>query len=270
MMAKTILITGASSGIGKTTAKLFAERGWNVVGTMRTPEKDVELGAFDNVLVTRLDVTDTASIRSAVEAAISRFGRVDALLNNAGYAVWGPLEATSSDAMRKQYETNVIGVMETIKALLSHFRANRAGLILNVSSIGGILTFPLGTLYHGTKFAIEGLSEALSFEMREIGVTVKIIEPGDTLTDFKVDFAADEAMLEYQPVIEKFSEGYKPIKAAGSEPIVIAEAIFRAATDGTDQLRYPAGDDSVAKVAKRKADDEATFLADMRRQFSIN
>ncbi|MFD2237183.1 SDR family oxidoreductase [Aureimonas populi] len=268
-MPQTILITGASSGIGKSTARLFAERGWNVVATMRTPEKEVELRAFDNVLVTRLDVTDGASIRSAVEAALSRFGRVDALLNNAGYAVWGPLEAVSADAIRKQYDTNVIGVMETTKALLSHFRDNRAGMILNVSSIGGILTFPLGTMYHSTKFAIEGFSEALSFEMREIGVTVKIIEPGDTLTDFKVDFAADDAMPEYQPVIEKFAEGYKPIKAAGSEPIVIAEVIFKAATDGTDQLRYPAGEDSVAKVAKRKAEDEATFLADIRRQFAI-
>lgn len=269
-MTKTILITGASSGIGKTTAKLFAERGWNVVATMRRPENEVELRAFDNVLVTHLDVTDAASIRSALDAAISRFGRVDALLNNAGYAIWGPLEAVSTDAIRKQYETNVIGFIETIKALTGHFRANRAGLILNVSSIGGILTFPLGTLYHSTKFAIEGLSEALSFEMREIGVTVKIIEPGDTLTDFKVEFVTDDAMPEYQPVIGKFAEGYKPIKAAGSEPIVIAEVIFGAATDGTDRLRYPAGDDSVAKVAKRKAEDDATFLADIRRQFAID
>lgn len=269
-MTKTILITGASSGIGKVTAKLFAERGWNVVATMRKPENEVELRAFDNIFVTHLDVTDAASIRSAADAAIGRFGHIDALLNNAGYAIWGPLEAVSTDAIRKQYETNVIGFIETIKVLLGHFRANRAGLILNVSSIGGILTFPLGTLYHSTKFAIEGLSEALSYEMREIGVTVKIIEPGDTLTDFKVDFVTDDAMPEYQPVIEKFTQGYKPIKAAGSEPIVIAEVIFKAATDGTDQLRYPAGDDSVAKVAKRKAEDEATFLADIRRQFAIN
>ena len=268
-MAKTIMITGASSGIGKETAALFATRGWNVVATMRKPDHEQALGKLPNVLVTGLDVTDPKSIRSAVKAGIERFGQIDVLLNNAGMAVYGPLEATPAETIRKQFETNVFGVLDTIKAVLAHFRARRQGIILNVSSIGGVLTFPLGTLYHGSKFALEGLSEALSFEMREIGVTVKIIEPGDTLTGFTPEFVSDDAMTEYKPVINKLTAGYKPIKAQGSEPRVIAEVIFGAATDGTDRMRYPAGADSVAKVAKRKQEDEATFLADMRRQFDI-
>lgn len=268
-MAKTIMITGSSSGIGKTTAKLFQERGWNVVATMRSPDKETELTELDNVLVTKLDVADRDSIREAVDAGTARFGQIDVLMNNAGFAVYGPLEAISSEAIREQFETNVFGLLETTKAVLPHFRARREGMILNISSIGGVLAFPLGTLYHGSKWAVEGLSEALSFELREIGVTVKIIEPGDTLTDIRIDVVNDESMTEYQHLVSTFPNSYAPIKAQGSEPTVIAEAIFRAATDGKDQLRYPAGEDAITKVAKRKAEDEQAFLQDMRDQFQI-
>ncbi len=205
-MAKTILITGASSGIGRTTAELFQEKGWNVVATMRKPEAEEELSGLKNVLVTRLDVTDDASIQAAVAEGIERFGQIDVLLNNAGYGAYGPLEATPSENIRRQFETNVIGLLETTKAVLPHFRANGAGTIVNVSSIGGKMTFPLGTLYHGTKFAVEGLSEALSFEMEPLGVKVKIVEPGFIQTDFggrSFDFSNDESMAEYQDVVEK-------------------------------------------------------------------
>jgi NAD(P)-dependent dehydrogenase (short-subunit alcohol dehydrogenase family) len=267
---KTIFITGASSGIGKEAAKLFHKQKWNVIATMRNPDKEEELKQLDNVLVLRLDVTDTALIDTAIAAGLERFGRIDALLNNAGFGIYGPLEATPIERIRQQFETNVIGLLQTTKGLLSVFRAQRAGLILNVSSIGGIITYPLGTLYHGSKFAVEGLSESMTFEMREIGVTVKLIEPGDTLTDFKIEMMNDESLPEYQRIIHKLSEGYAPIKAKGSQPSEIAEVIYRAATDGTDQLRYPAGHDAIAKVAKRKSEDDATFLQDMRAQFSID
>lgn len=266
---KTIFITGASSGIGKETAKFFHENNWNVIATMRDPDKEKELKRLDNILVTKLDVTDASLIEAAIAAGLKRFGRIDALLNNAGFGVYGPLEATPIEKIREQFETNVIGLLQTTKGLLPVFRAQRAGLILNISSIGGVITFPLGTLYHGSKFAIEGLSEALSFEMREIGVTVKLIEPGDVLTDFKIDMMNDESLSEYQEIVHKLSEGYAPIKAKGSQPLEIVKVIYRAATDGTDQLRYPAGHDAVSKIAKRKAEDDATFLQDMRSQFSL-
>ncbi|MEO1522144.1 MAG: SDR family oxidoreductase, partial [Cyanobacteria bacterium J06633_2] len=183
-MGKTILITGSSSGIGKATAKYFQERGWNVIATMRSPEKEAELTQLDNILVTRLDVQDSASIMTAVEAGIARFGKIDVLLNNAGYGAYGLLEATPVEKIKRQFEVNVIGLLETTQAILPHFRANRDGMIINISSIGGKMTFPLGTLYHGSKFAVEGLSEALSFEMEAIGVKVKVVEPGMIRTDF--------------------------------------------------------------------------------------
>ena len=266
---KTIFITGASSGSGKEAAKLFQQSGWNIIATMRDPDKEQDLKQLTNVVVARLDVTDSTTIEAAVATVISKFDQIDVLLNNAGFGVYGPLEATPVEKIRQQFETNVIGLLQTTKVLIPLFRRQRSGMILNVSSIGGVITFPLGTLYHGSKFAVEGLSEALSFEMREIGVTVKLIEPGDTLTDFKIELMNDESLPEYRNTIRKLSEGYTPIKAQGSPASEIAKVIYEAATDGKDQLRYPAGQDAITKVAKRKREDEQTFMRDMRRQFSL-
>ena len=266
-MSKTILITGASSGIGKATAALFQEKGWNVVATMRTPEKDQDLAQRDNVLVTRLDVTDAASIAAAVDAGIGRFGRIDVLVNNAGYGAYGPLEAFSMDKIRRQFDTNVIGLLEVTKALLPHFRANGDGVIVNISSIGGKMAFPLGTLYHGTKFAVEGLSEALSFEMEEIGVTVKIVEPGAIATDFggrSFDFTNDEGMAEYQCVVQKLFAALGPAMENAAPPRVVADVIYEAATDGTGRLRYTAGEDAREYMANRKAQDDETFRAGVK------
>jgi len=272
-MSKTILITGASSGIGKTTARYFQERGWNVVATMRRPENEQELMALKNVLVTRLDVQDAASIRSAVEAGIARFKKIDVLLNNAGYGAFGPLEASPMEKIRRQFDVNVIGLLETTKAVLPHFRANRSGVIVNVSSVGGKMTFPLGTLYHGTKFAVEGLSEALSWEMEAIGVKVKIVEPGAIKTDFagrSFDFSNDEAMVEYHPLVKKMLAIVDNLVNSGADPIVVARAIYEAATDGTNQLRYTAGDDAKALMANRKNADDATFLKGIKDQFGLS
>lgn len=265
----TVLITGANGGIGRAVVKLFQLRGWNVVATMRTPEKGQDLAALPNVIVTRLDVTDAQSIEDSVQAGIERFGSIDVLINNAGYGVYAPLEAIPSEMIRQQFEVNVFGYLNTIKAILPHFRTRSSGLIINISSIGGVITFPLGTLYHGTKWATEGMSEALSFELREIGVGLKIIEPGDVLTDFKIEMPDANDLPEYQPLLSRFMDCYAPVKAQGSEPIVIAETIFTAATDGADRLRYAAGHDAITKMQNRKDYSEARALDEMRAQFKI-
>ncbi len=271
-MSKTILITGASSGIGKTTAKLFQEKGWNVIATMRKPEAEDELTRLDNVLVARLDVTDENSVKAAVSEGTAKFGKIDALLNNAGYGAFGPLEATPLEKIERQFDTNVIGLLAVTKAVLPHFRANKDGVIVNISSIGGKMTYPLGTLYHGTKFAVEGLSEALSFEMDAIGVRVKIVEPGVIKTDFggrSFDFNNDETMMEYQGVVRGLMGAIEAAVQAGSEPIVVAEVIYEAVTDGTDQLRYTAGEDAKEIIANRKAADDATFIGGIKAQFGL-
>ena len=174
-MKKTVLITGTSSGLGRATAELFQAKGWNVIATMRKPGEETELKRLDHTVVTQLDVQVPESIESAVAAGLARFGRIDALVNNAGYGAYGPLEATPLDEIKRQFDVNVLGVLATTRALLPHFRANRSDTIVNISSVGGRITFPLGSLYHGTKFAVEGLSESLQYELAPIGVSVKVV-----------------------------------------------------------------------------------------------
>lgn len=264
MNTKTILITGASTGIGRTTALHFQKQGWNVVATMRSPEKETDLAAMPNVLVTKLDVTDEASINAAVAEGMTRFGQIDALLNNAGYGAYGPLEAFSMEKIKRQFDTNVIGLMAVTKAVLPHMRQQKSGFVVNISSVGGQMTFPLGALYHGSKFAVEGLSESLHYELAAFGVKVKIVEPGMIKTDFggrSFDFVNDESMLEYQPTVQNLFATMGAAGAHPSEPQVVADVIWEAVTDGTDTLRYRAGADAVALLDKRKAEDDETFFA---------
>jgi NAD(P)-dependent dehydrogenase (short-subunit alcohol dehydrogenase family) len=271
-MTKTILITGTSSGLGRATAKLFHAKGWNVVATMRAPERETELTQLERTLVARLDVEDAKSIQSAVDAGIARFGRIDALVNNAGYGAYGPLEATPIEKIRRQFEVNVLGLLATTQALLPHFRKNRSGTLVNVSSIGGRMTFPLGTLYHGTKFAVEGISEALHYELGQFGVRVKVIEPGAIQTDFggrSLDFNNNPELTEYQPLVQALVGVIGPMMANGSSPERIAEVIYAATTDGTDQLRYEAGADAVQLLAARRGADDAAFFAQMKAQFGL-
>jgi short-subunit dehydrogenase len=266
---KTVLITGASIGIGRATAELFQRRGWNVVASMRKPAVGKELGKLENMLVTALDVTDGTSIDAAVAAAVERFGGIDVLVNNAGYGAYGVLEATSVESMRRQFETNVIGLLAMTKAVVPGFRARGGGVIVNVSSIGGRLTLPFSALYSGSKFAVEGISEALSYEMREIGVRVKVVEPGIINTNFAnaMEFSNDPAIGEYQRLVGKLWEVAGELRAEGAEASVAAEVIFGAATDGTEQLRYTVGEDARRLAAQRVAQDDATFFAEMRGMF---
>ena len=183
-MGATVLITGTSSGLGRAAAKLFHSEGWSVVATMRDPAAEREPSSLDNALVTRLDLEDASSIAPAVNGGVAGVGAVDALVNNAGFGAFGPLEATPIATIRRQFEVNVIGVLQTMQAILPHFRARRAGTIVNVTSTSGRMTLPFGSLYHGSKYAVEGITEALQSELAPLGITVKLVEPGAIRTDF--------------------------------------------------------------------------------------
>jgi NADP-dependent 3-hydroxy acid dehydrogenase YdfG len=269
---KTILITGASSGIGKATAQLFNQKGWNVIATMRSPEKEGELSKLENVLVSKLDVLDLESINETISKGIEKFGKIDALVNNAGYGAYGPLEAFPRENMVNQFNTNVIGLLDVTRAIIPHFRANKSGTIVNISSIGGKITFPLGSLYHGTKFAVEGISEALSYEMEQIGVRVKIVEPGMIATDFggrSFDFQNDENLAEYQHIVASLFKVWQSGELTPSPPSLVADVIFEATTDENSKLRYRAGTDAEYLLDNRKQMDEDAFVTMIKEQYSL-
>ena len=269
-MKNTVLITGCSSGLGRTAAKRFAAEGWNVIATMRRPEAETELNQLADVLVTRLDVQDAASVDAAIAAGIARFGRIDALINNAGFGLFGVFETTPRDKIMEQFEVNVFGVMDVTRAMLPHFRANRAGTIINVSSGAGVFTLPMISLYSASKFALEGFSEALSFELASLGIRVKIVEPGGVIsTNFGQRSGAEAAhataLPDYDPFIAAASAMFARLRGQrhGTEDQV-SDALLQAATDGTDRLRYVATEDIKPLVALRREGSEDTYMATMR------
>lgn len=267
-MKKTALITGSSSGIGKATVIHFQQMGWNVIATMRTPEKEKGLNQLENVHLERLDVLDLESIDQAIQNGIKRFGKIDALVNNAGYGAYGPLESFPRENILRQFNTNVIGLIDVTRTIIPHFRDNKNGVIVNISSIGGQMTFALGALYHGTKFAVEGLSESLHYEMAQIGVKVKIVQPGFISTDFggrSFDFQAGE-IVDYQPTIEGLMKQWQNPNNIISPASLVAKVIYEAVTDETTQLRYRAGEDAnhLLDTRKKMADEE--FFNLMKKQ----
>lgn len=242
---KTIFITGASSGIGKATAKLFQAKGWKVIATMRSPEKETELTALENVIILPLDVTNDDQIQSTVQLAIS-LGNIDVVLNNAGHGLFGPMEAVNEQQILKQVNTNFLGPLKIIQAFIPYFREKKGGLFINTTSMAGLTGFPLSSVYNATKWALEGLSECLSIELSMFGIGVKTVSPDATKTSLFTSADVVSHPL-YDNVIQKMIGG---IQQSG-EPIDIAEAIFIAATDGKDILRYPAGGKARQIYARR-------------------
>ena len=240
-MPKTILITGSSSGIGKATAIHFAAQGWNVIATMRTPEKAGDWANHNNITLKRLDVLDFDSIKQAINETIHKFGKIDAIVNNAGYGLVGPFEASTDEQIRRQFDTNVFGLMNVCREIIPHFRENRDGTIINVASMGGRLTFPLYSLYHGTKWAVEGFSEALQFELQPFNIRVKIIEPGAIKTDFydrSMDVMSKPGLTAYDSFVNKAMPNMNKFGETAPGPEKVAAVIYKAATDGSGKLRY--------------------------------
>ncbi|MDX2230630.1 MAG: SDR family oxidoreductase [Leptolyngbyaceae cyanobacterium bins.349] len=261
-MPKTVLITGASTGIGYETAKRFQQQGWNVVATMRSPEKVPELATLANVVCLKLDVTDLASIQAGVAAALQHFQTIDVLVNNAGYGLIGPFEACSREELQRQFDTNVFGLMDVTRALLPHFREQRSGVIINVASVGGHITIPLYSPYHATKWAVEGFSESLQYELEPFNIRVKLIEPGPIKTDFysrsKV-FASQPGLTAYDEFIARVKPAFDQADTAGSPPSVTADIIYQAAIADNPRLRYPAGGNASAILFLRKLLPDAIF-----------
>jgi NADP-dependent 3-hydroxy acid dehydrogenase YdfG len=256
-MNKTVLITGASSGFGKSSAKLFASKGWNVIATMRTPEKEQELTVLTNVLVVKLDVQDEKTIKKAIIDGVTKFGSIDVLVNNAGYALRGIFESLTKEQIKRQYDVNVFGLMDVTQTIIPHFREKGGGIIINLSSMGGRITLPMLSLYHSTKFAIEGFTEALSYELSGINVRVKLIEPGGVRTNFGTTSIDDVAnnIPAYDDMINYYVENRPKITQHINNPNAtseeVAAVIYQAATDDINQLRYIVGKDAELYVNGR-------------------
>lgn len=267
---QTIFITGASSGFGKETAKLFQSKGWNVIATMRSPEKEQELTQLENVLVVALDVQNENSIKTAVQKGIEEFGKIDALLNNAGFAVMGVFETATEAQIQNQFDVNVFGMMRTTKAVLPFMRTNSKGVIVNISSVAGRVGLPFASIYESSKFAVEGFSESLNFELSNFGIKIKIIEPGSSQTNFgNARKSTANEISDYNSFLAKFFENY-PKKTAlykTATPKEVAETIYNAVTDKSNKLRYVIGEDCQFFVDTKDKNSEENYIKSIQNFF---
>ncbi len=243
--APVALITGCSSGMGRATALLLAEAGWRVFATARRLET-VSALASNQITPLQLDVTDEASMRAAVEQVLTQSGRIDALVNNAGYTEVGPLEEATHEEVRRQFETNTFGPLRMAQLALPAMRAQGGGRIVNVSTMGGRVVIPFIGLYNGSKFALEAMSDALRMETRPFGVRVILIEPGGVRTNFNAvatqnaqRFATDTSSP-YHGHFDTLDRFITQATAASSPPETVAKLIFHALTTRRPHARYAA------------------------------
>jgi NAD(P)-dependent dehydrogenase (short-subunit alcohol dehydrogenase family) len=272
MATKTVLITGSNSGIGSETVKAFANAGWNVAATMRNTANDGALSKLPRVRVYRLDVTDAESVSSAFRDVIKDHGHIDVVVNNAGYGLVGVFESMTDDVLQRQFETNVIGLMRVTRAAISHMRERRSGTIVQVSSMGGRITFPLYAPYHATKWAVEGFTESLQWELEQVGIRVKLVEPGLIKTDF-AGRSSEMSFLPspnpYESFIAKFNTAATKALADAVEPAIVAAAILKAATDTSSTLRYPVGNPAPMLLRLRKLLSDSMFFSIIRKAYKL-
>ena len=245
-MSQVILLTGASSGIGYDTAKDLAAAGHTVYGAARRVEKLEELRPF-GIIPLQLDITDEDSVKKAVETIIAEQGRIDALVNNAGYGSYGAIEDVTLDEARNQFEVNLFGLARLTQLVLPQMRAQRSGRIINVSSMGGRLTTFMGAWYHATKYALEAFSDALRMETSDFGIQVSIIEPGGIKTDWGM-IAADKLEESakggaYESIARKTAENMRRHYSSESlsDPAIISKAITHAIEAKKPKTRYLIG-----------------------------
>lgn len=272
-MTDTVLITGCSSGIGAAAVRRFAEQGWNVAATMRTPSPARFAQDAGCIETFALDVTERRSVEEAVARAVERFGRIDVLINNAGYGLFGPFENASPESIDRQFRTNVEGVFAVTRAVLPHMRERASGVIINVASLTGLVAMPLYSLYAASKYAVVGFSESLSHELAPLGIRVKVIAPGSVATDFSGRSLARTFVGDggpYAASVRKVMAAFEANRSsAGATPERLAGALYDAATDGSTQVRYVVGDDALAVMQARKEIGEEALLGAIRQRFGL-
>jgi NAD(P)-dependent dehydrogenase (short-subunit alcohol dehydrogenase family) len=237
-MAKTIFITGTSSGIGRDTALYFAARGWNVAATMRDPVKADPRLKHPQISSFALDVTNADSIAGAIAETLNRYKKIDVLLNNAGYGLFGPIEAIGGQQIQQQFATNLFGLIGVTQQIIPVMRGAGEGLIINVSSIIGRMALPYASSYIATKFAVEGLSESIRYELEPFNIRLKIVEPGSINTEFGKGSKQTAVSDPYRASMAKFLAVFTRSNSAGAKPEEVAKVIYLAANDPSNRLRY--------------------------------
>ena len=264
-MAKTFLITGVSSGFGRALAEAALNDGHTVVGTVRSESDKTKFEALgERARAVILDVTNTAQIAPAVAGIENGVGAIDVLVNNAGYGHEGILEESSIDDLRRQFEVNVFGAVAMIQAVLPYMRKRRAGHILNITSMGGIITFPGLSYYHGSKFALEGISEALGKEVKDLGIHVTAIEPGGFRTDWagRSMVRAERSIPDYDSVIEPIRKRRQQLSGwQVGDPGKAAQAMLKVALSDEPPAHLLLGSDAVRLVDEKIKSLQADFAA---------
>ena len=272
------VVTGSSSGIGYETSLLLAKNGFFTYATMRTPDKSNKINKSKQnkklpLEILKLDVADDKSVKEAIEKVADERGRIDVLVNNAGYALVGPVEELSVQEFREQFETNVFGVIRVIKEVLPIMRKQRHGIIVNISSVAGRIGFPLTSAYVSSKFALEGLSESMAYEVEQFGIKVILIEPGVIKTNCDSNLKIGKGVSSiattnghdspYAEITEKRIAGFKPRFQNGSPPIEVAKVILRAITSASKNVqpesRYMVGNDAFKLMGIRKSKSDKEF-----------
>lgn len=265
-MSKSILITGSNAGIGRLSAKLFADQGWKVAATMRSPEKAGDLAEHPNITVYPLDVSQADSVAQAVEAVLSDLGQLDVVVNNAGFGVYGAFELATEEQIDRQYDVNVRGVIRVMQAFLPHFRSRKEGMFINISSIAGLLSYPLGSLYNSTKWAVEGLTEGVYFELKPFNIRVKLVEPGGFKTNFQqvgLVWTDSDTIKDYAEMTQILREKRAAAQPNLPDAIAVAEKIWEAANDPSERLRYLVGKDAEAMFARRQEIGAQAFMEEL-------
>lgn len=267
-MSKTIFITGSSTGLGRAAALLFASKGWKVVATMRNPAAETELGKVAGITLLPLDVTKPDQIAAAAKAALA-LGPVDVLFNNAGYGLAGAFEGATDEQLQDEINTNLLGVMRVTQAFLPSMREAGGGTIITTTSIGGLVTFPFNSVYHATKWGLEGWSESLAYELAPFGIKVRTVAPGGIATDFAGRSLVMTPHPAYMEAIGKtmaaFSDPER--RSGGSSAEQIAEVVYEAATDTTDRVTFVAGGDAKVTYAQRLEAGIEAFRAAIKERF---
>lgn len=266
---KVSIVTGSSSGIGLETALTLARNGYFTYATMRNPEKDAPIkNALKKenlpIKVIQLDVIDGESLKNAIDQVTSEAGRIDVLVNNAGYGLVGALEELSMEEIKAQYETNLFGLVRVIQAVLPTMRKQRSGRILNLSSGAGLFGYPGGSAYVSSKFAVEGLSESMAYELEPFGIRVILIEPGFVQTNFANSMViakkAQDPTSPYSKMMQRIAASSSELAKSGSSADLVANVILDAATNPNPRLRYLVGKDVEAWAASKKSMDESEFF----------